>query len=135
MSSQDNKGIPLSHAPNNASYKLLELPPDLVELLESDNPPILTLESSPTAALLKTPSKTYSLRQKNTSNALILLSPASPSTTSTPTSTTPSAFPDMGLNAIATVHETIELVPETGNATAPATIARGKWHERFAKGR
>lgn len=40
MSSQDNKGIPLSHAPNDASYKLLELPPELLELLESDNPPV-----------------------------------------------------------------------------------------------
>jgi sister chromatid cohesion protein DCC1 len=40
MSSQDNKGIPLSHAPENVSYKLLELPPELVELLESDNPPM-----------------------------------------------------------------------------------------------
>ncbi|OIW32585.1 hypothetical protein CONLIGDRAFT_630254 [Coniochaeta ligniaria NRRL 30616] len=137
MSSQDNKGIPLSHAPNPASYKLLELPAELLELLESDNPPVLTLESSPTAALLKTPSKIYSLRQKNTSNALILLSPAAvPSTSSSTPPTSSSALPEpAGLNAIATVHETLELVPETGNATAPATVARGKWHERFAKGR
>jgi sister chromatid cohesion protein DCC1 len=41
----------------------------------------------------------------------------------------------VGLGAIATVHETIELVPETGDAKAPATVARGKWHERFARGR
>jgi hypothetical protein len=40
MSSQDNAGIPLAHAPNNKSYKLLELPPELVELLEGDNPPV-----------------------------------------------------------------------------------------------
>lgn len=93
----------------------------------------LTLTSSQTAALLKTPSQTYSLRQKNTSNALILLS-ASPSTSAS--APPPSSIPDpAGLNAIATVHETIELVPETGNADAPASIARGKWHERFARGR
>lgn len=40
MSSQDNKGLPLSHAPNNTGYKLLELPAEVLELLESDNPPM-----------------------------------------------------------------------------------------------
>ncbi|KAB5576398.1 hypothetical protein GE09DRAFT_1282049 [Coniochaeta sp. 2T2.1] len=169
MSSQENKGIPLSHAPNHVSYKLFELPPELLELLESDNPPVLTLTSSPTAALLKSPTKTYSLRQKNTSNALILLSPSSTTnnpSTSTPTTSTPNAttstttsdtaahtspiqdtgtdtgmseMPDTytapGLNAIATVHETIELVPEGDDAAAPAKVAKGKWHERFAKRR
>lgn len=39
MSSQDDKGIPLVHAPTGLGYKLLELPPELLELLESDNPP------------------------------------------------------------------------------------------------
>ncbi|KAB5540365.1 hypothetical protein GE09DRAFT_1062107 [Coniochaeta sp. 2T2.1] len=155
MSSQDNKGIPLSHAPNHVSYKLFELPPELLDLLEGDNSPVsLTLTSSPTAALLKTPNKTYSLRQKNTSNALILLSPSATNpnpTTSTSTATTDTTthtspmqedtevegMPDTtpGLNAIATVHETIELVPQGDNAAAPAKVAKGKWHERFAKGR
>jgi hypothetical protein len=40
MSTQENKGIPLSHAPDGVSYKLLELPPELVALLEGDTPPV-----------------------------------------------------------------------------------------------
>lgn len=40
MSTQLNAGIPLSHAPDGVGYKLLELPPELVELLESENPPM-----------------------------------------------------------------------------------------------
>jgi len=39
MSSQDNKGIPFSYAANGIGYKLLELPPELAELLEGANPP------------------------------------------------------------------------------------------------
>ncbi|KAK4032882.1 hypothetical protein C8A01DRAFT_50425 [Parachaetomium inaequale] len=125
MSSQDNTGIPLSHAPDGTGYKLLELPPELLELLESPDAPTLTLHPSPTAALLKTPSTTYSLRQKNTSNALILLAPTSDGPTTAAA----------GLSTIATVHETIELVPEAEAAAAPAPKARGKWHEKFGRGR
>lgn len=87
----------------------------------------LTLESSPTAGLLKTADKTYSLRQKNTSNALILLSVAEQQQDST-------KFPEAGLAAIATVHDTIELVAESRD-TAPVPAAKGKWHERFGKSR
>ncbi|KAK3938247.1 hypothetical protein QBC46DRAFT_169010 [Diplogelasinospora grovesii] len=167
-------GIPLSHCRPDVSsgrgYKLLELPPELVELLEGSNPPTLTLTSSPTAALLKVGAsssitgttggeeeeeeeeKVYSLRQKNTSNALILLSPtattatatAAPSNQGQPPPPPPSGFgagagagAGAGLSAIATLHDTIELVPEktTGAATAPAAKAKGKWHERFGRSR
>ncbi|ROW14065.1 hypothetical protein VPNG_04187 [Cytospora leucostoma] len=121
LSTQEaNKGIPLHHAPSGTGYKLLELPPELLALLESDDPPILRLEPSPTAGLLKTPdNKTWSLRQKNTSNALILLQAAEQG----------------GLDAVATVHDTTELVPEAEAAAAPVVAARGKWHERFGKTR
>jgi len=40
MSSQDNNGIPLSHAPDGRGYRLLELPSELVSLLEGDSPPV-----------------------------------------------------------------------------------------------
>lgn len=40
MSSQQNAGIPLTHAPDGVGYKLLELPPELLALLESDDPPV-----------------------------------------------------------------------------------------------
>ncbi|KAK0636664.1 hypothetical protein B0T17DRAFT_484942 [Bombardia bombarda] len=144
MTSPANAGIPLSHAPDHVGYKLLELPPELVELLEGENPPVLTLQPSPTAALLKTPNKTYSLRQKNTSNALMLLSTAqmrSPDAGPTQDQQTgsspgePATGTVCGLRAIATVHETIDLVPETEEAAAPAAVARGKWHEKFARTR
>ncbi len=40
MPSQDDRGIPLHHAPDGVGYKLLELPPELVSLLEGDSPPV-----------------------------------------------------------------------------------------------
>lgn len=78
------------------------------------------------AALFKTPTATYSLRQKNTSNALMLLSPSKPEGES--------------INVFASVHETFELVPETNVATASTAQAksigsRGKWHEKFGRDR
>ncbi|KAM0512453.1 hypothetical protein ACHAPE_008776 [Trichoderma viride] len=128
MSSTDFK-IPLRHQPDDIGYRLIELPPELQSLLESDNPPVLTLESSETSALLKSPDRTYSLRQKNTSNSVILLSPLDSSTASNP-----------GIAAISTIHETVELelVPEHAAAASGQlknTGSRGKWHEMFGKGR
>lgn len=88
----------------------------------------LTLESSETSALLKTPDRTYSLRQKNTSNSVILLSPT----------------PDQGIAAISTIRETVELelAPQAAAAGSASsggplknTGSRGKWHEMFGKGR
>lgn len=134
-------GLPLNHAPNGVGYRLLELPPELLALLDSDAPPTLRLESpssstsitsatAPAAAILRTPdgTKTWSLRQKNTSNALILLhaDPADPA--------------GGALAAVATLHDTVELVPEAASepnaaATAAAIPARGKWHERFGRTR
>lgn len=39
MSSQ-TRGIPVRHIPDDAGYRLIELPPELVSLLESDNAPV-----------------------------------------------------------------------------------------------
>ncbi|KAI9158236.1 DNA repair protein rhp42 [Paramyrothecium foliicola] len=99
MSSQE-QGIPLRHQPDDVGYRLIELPPDLQHLLESETAPVLTLESSPNSAILRTPDKAYSLRQKNTSNAVIILS-----------SNTSSADGQSSLAAISTIHETVELDP------------------------
>ncbi|KAL7911616.1 hypothetical protein GGI35DRAFT_294628 [Trichoderma velutinum] len=124
-SSQATEKIPLHHRPDDTGYRLIELPPELESLLESENAPVLTLESSDTSALLKTPDRTYSLRQKNTSNSIILLSPAS----------------DQGMAAISTIRETVELelAPQAaaGASGGPLknTGSRGKWHEMFGKGR
>ena len=40
MSSQSDSGIPLLHAPSGVGYRLIELPAELVSLMESDNPPV-----------------------------------------------------------------------------------------------
>ncbi|KAJ4225600.1 hypothetical protein NW759_005293 [Fusarium solani] len=131
MSSQ-SRGITIQHTSSETNYRLIELPPELQSLLESDSAPILTLESSDTSALLKTPSKTYALRQKNTSNALMLLSP------------TPSTLenPEQGISIVSTIRETVELevVPDktagtSGGATKSLGGAKGKWHERFGRNR
>ncbi|KAL6872810.1 hypothetical protein J3F83DRAFT_731076 [Trichoderma novae-zelandiae] len=127
-SSQEPEKIPLHYRPDDIGYRLIELPPELESLLESENAPVLTLESSETSALLKTPDRTYSLRQKNTSNSVMLLSPSI-----SPTSQ------DQGIAAISTIHETVELelVPQAVATGGPLknTGSRGKWHEKFGKGR
>ncbi|KAI0600063.1 hypothetical protein F4775DRAFT_547825 [Biscogniauxia sp. FL1348] len=135
MSSQKDAGISLTHAPDGVGYKILELPPELLAILESDDPPVMSLESSTNSAILKTGAHSWGLRQKNTSNALILLSSSdNAATTTTMTTTTcPSHIPEAGLKAIATIHDTIELVSEPAGKTAP--VSRGKWHEKFARGR
>ncbi|KAH8173469.1 sister chromatid cohesion protein dcc1 domain-containing protein [Sarocladium implicatum] len=122
------QGIPLSHPHSTSRFRLIELPPGLDTLLTSPGAPRLTLESSDDAAILKTPDKTYALRQKNTSNALILLRPGGRS--------------GDGLETVGTVHETVELeaVPDRsvdgGSAgSARHTGSKGKWHEKFGKGR
>ncbi|KAI3322116.1 hypothetical protein HD806DRAFT_536583 [Xylariaceae sp. AK1471] len=126
MSSQSDTGIPLSHAPDGIGYRLMELPPELLEALQSANPPDLRLESSENSAILKCGSQSWSLRQKNTSNALILLKPTDSTVAS-------SQMPQTGLKAISTIHDTIELIPES--ADKPAPVTKGKWHEKFARGR
>ncbi|OLN98014.1 hypothetical protein CCHL11_06850 [Colletotrichum chlorophyti] len=131
MSSQDAAGIPLTHAPDTRGYKLMELPPELEALLSAEEAPILTLTSTPTTALLKTPDKTYKLLQKNTSNSLILLEPRG-------TAPSISDIPINGLGAVATIHETIELVAQTEQPTISNlknTGSKGKWHEKFGAGR
>ncbi|KAI0103665.1 hypothetical protein GGR51DRAFT_561597 [Nemania sp. FL0031] len=126
MSSQNDSGIPIFHAPDGIGYRLLELPPELLEALESANPPQLRLEASTSSAVLRSGSNSWGLRQKNTSNALILLKPGNMTVAS-------SQIPQTGLQAISTIHDTIELVPES--ADKPIQATKGKWHEKFSRGR
>jgi hypothetical protein len=39
MSSQDTTGIPFSASHQQQAFRLLELPPELLQLIESENPP------------------------------------------------------------------------------------------------
>ncbi|KAM0717341.1 hypothetical protein Q7P37_007193 [Cladosporium fusiforme] len=84
MSTQADSGIPLSLLPEerHQPFRLLELPPDLLSVLTSKNPPVLRLKSShaPSGepgglAVLCTPDKTYNIRQKNSSNTVYILQP------------------------------------------------------------
>ncbi|KAF5561024.1 Sister chromatid cohesion DCC1 [Fusarium phyllophilum] len=130
MSSQSS-GITVQHNPSPTNYRLIELPPDLLSLLESDDAPVLTMESSDSSAVIKTPTKTYALRQKNTSNALMLLSP-------TPLPTSSDGPVEQGISIISTIKETVELdtVPDVSSGTAKGLGGgKGKWHERFGRNR
>ncbi|CAG9980528.1 unnamed protein product [Clonostachys byssicola] len=132
MSSSQTRGVPLFNLPDDVGYRLIELPPELQTLLESDQAPVLTLESSPSSALLRTADKTYALRQKNTSNALIILKPHTPDPSN----------PEEGMALISTIKETVDLeaVKDPATVLEPAgpaknTGSKGKWHERFGRNR
>ncbi|KAL4787891.1 hypothetical protein BJX76DRAFT_353689 [Aspergillus varians] len=88
MSTQSTPSILFTHHSRQQGFRLLELPPELADLLASDNPPILELKS-PAAngsglattgseyVNLCTPSQTYSVRQVQSSNSLHVLQPSS----------------------------------------------------------
>ncbi|RCI17407.1 hypothetical protein L249_2891 [Ophiocordyceps polyrhachis-furcata BCC 54312] len=122
----DTISIPLNHHPPSTNYRLLELPPEVESLLDTSTYPALTLDDAPgsASAILRTQDRTYALRQKNTSNALLVLS---------------SSSDNAGIAVVATLHEVVELdaLPSTPVHTGSLshTGSRGKWHERFGKNR
>ncbi|KAL2819097.1 hypothetical protein BJX63DRAFT_27596 [Aspergillus granulosus] len=90
MSTQSTPSILFTHRSPQRGFRLLELPPDLAELLASDNPPTLELKSptqlptpastttapAPEYVNLCTQNKTYSIRQVQSSNSLHILTPS-----------------------------------------------------------
>ncbi|CAK7270082.1 hypothetical protein SEPCBS57363_003921 [Sporothrix epigloea] len=130
-------GIPLGHAADGIGYRLIELPAELVD----DHTEWSLSSSADGLAQLRAAGRTYALRQKNTSNALVLLKAtkvASPvSGPSSPGASSHDSF-ESTVSVIATVHETVELVEEkepssTHAPKTPAAPARGKWHEKFGQ--
>ncbi|KAF1846619.1 uncharacterized protein K460DRAFT_283197 [Cucurbitaria berberidis CBS 394.84] len=85
---QDAGGVPFSIAHELQHFRLLELPPELVEAMDAPTPPQLSIKSlapsaasgtpnaQPAYAVLCTPSKTFQLRQVQTSNSLFITQPA-----------------------------------------------------------
>ncbi|KAJ4368296.1 hypothetical protein N0V83_006652 [Neocucurbitaria cava] len=85
---QDEGGVPFSIAHELQHFRLLELPPEIVELIDAPNPPQLSIKShapsaasgtpneKPAYAVLCTPNKTFQLRQVQTSNSLFVTQPA-----------------------------------------------------------
>ncbi|KAG9230818.1 hypothetical protein BJ875DRAFT_139448 [Amylocarpus encephaloides] len=137
MATQYNNDIPFSASHNQQPFKLLELPPELLALLESDNPPEITITSSaPTAttpgyAILGSGDKKYQMRQKNTSNPIMVLQPSSTQPTKDDDAET--FVPQSSMTAISKIEDTIELIREESVAKAPLKV--NKWHEKFAKSR
>jgi sister chromatid cohesion protein DCC1 len=106
---------------------LIALPRTTTERLDDLRHTIsLSLESSETSAVIKHGNQTWGLRQKNTSNALIILGLGE-------TTADSSQIPEPTLKAVATIHDTVELVSEPTTGAVP--VIKGKWHEKFARSR
>lgn len=123
------------------ALKLIELPPELLSLLESNSPPALSIISSHVttntirttqgAALLVYGTQKYKMRSKNSSNTILLFQPSSQDL-----NLVNSGSKTNSVEAIAQCNETIELVlvdEETEADTAKVKV--NKWHEKFAKNR
>ncbi|KAF8466224.1 sister chromatid cohesion protein Dcc1 [Kalaharituber pfeilii] len=122
MSTQDHAQIPFSYSTPQAPIRLLELPPDLLSLIESESPPILKLKSTASSstnsghAVLCTPDQTYSIRQVQTSNSIYLLKPhlLPPESYSLGTESFLDV-PKPGLAIVSTATSYLELLPTTPN--------------------
>ncbi|KAI6715075.1 hypothetical protein PZA11_000053 [Diplocarpon coronariae] len=131
MATQYTTDIPFSSSHTQQAFKLLELPPDLLTLLESSDPPTLAITTSPTTgfALLSHGTQHYQMRQKNTSNPLLLLQP---SRTGPKQADDKEKFVSQpSVTAVAKIEDTVELILQEGKKEAKVN----KWHEKFAKSR
>ncbi|KAI9794408.1 MAG: hypothetical protein M1816_005478 [Peltula sp. TS41687] len=113
MSTQEDSGISIAYQHNQQGYRLLELPPDILESLGTGHTATLKIKSNlPSAkntgdssssshAVLCTERQTFHLRQVQSSNSILLLKPTqAPSTTDKP-----------ALSIIACPKSTLELHP------------------------
>ncbi len=71
------------------------------------------------------------MRQKNTSNPIMVLQPSSTGPAQADDAAT--FIPVPSITTISKIEDTIELILKEGEAKAPAKV--NKWHEKFAKGR
>ena len=71
------------------------------------------------------------MRQKNTSNPIMILKPSS--TGPTQSDDFAAFIPVPSITAIAKIEDTIELIRQEAESKAPAKV--NKWHEKFAKTR
>ncbi|KAH7394931.1 sister chromatid cohesion protein-like protein Dcc1 [Phaeosphaeria sp. MPI-PUGE-AT-0046c] len=116
---QHERGVPFAMAHEMQQFRLFELPPEIVELLDAPSPPLLSIKSHaashapnppPAYAVLCTPSTTFQLRQVHTSNSLFITQPAP--------DTHGNQFPAPLTCAIASCATTLELHPSTASAVA-----------------
>ncbi|EKG12129.1 Sister chromatid cohesion protein DCC1 [Macrophomina phaseolina MS6] len=135
MSTQSQTGVPLALAHAQQNFRLLELPDALLDLLTSQNPPVLSIKSKPApstasasalqkqaSAVLCTSDRTYHLRQVHTSNSVHLTRPATLDAAS-------DALPAPGISAVAKCGALLELHPvhESPVAALREAITR-IWH-------
>lgn len=71
------------------------------------------------------------MRQKNTSNPILILQPSS--TGPSQADDAANFIPAPSVTTIAKIEDTIELIVQEGEAKAPPKV--NKWHEKFAKSR
>ncbi|RAH49803.1 putative sister chromatid cohesion protein Dcc1 [Aspergillus brunneoviolaceus CBS 621.78] len=91
MSTQSAQSILFTHTAPQQGFRLLELPPEVADLLASENPPTLYLKTPTTTTTtttssktsdpreyvnLCTPTQTYRIRQVQSSNSLHILRPS-----------------------------------------------------------
>jgi sister chromatid cohesion protein DCC1 len=112
-------------------YALIKAPLTYVRFTITSSTPS---ETAPAYALLNTGAKTYQMRQKNTSNPIMIIQPSSTGPTEADDATTFISQPS--ICSIAKIEDTIELIaeePEGGEKKAPPKV--NKWHAKFAKSR
>ncbi|KAI9053130.1 hypothetical protein LZ554_003397 [Drepanopeziza brunnea f. sp. 'monogermtubi'] len=143
MATQYTTDIPISSSHTQQAFKLLELPPELLSLLESENPPTLTITSSasttssttPSYAILTHGTNQYQMRQKNTSNPLLILQPSR--TGPTHADDADGFVSQPSVTAVAKIEDTLELIlqEEAGPGAKKKEAKVNKWHEKFARSR
>ncbi|OCK78954.1 hypothetical protein K432DRAFT_300870 [Lepidopterella palustris CBS 459.81] len=113
MATQDERGVPFSIAHEQQQFRLLELPPEILQLIDSPNPPVLSVksqvspvasstpDSKPAYAVLCTRDQTFQLRQVQTSNSVFVTQPVF--------ETHGDEIPIPGLSAISSCTTTLEL--------------------------
>ncbi|KAK7732101.1 hypothetical protein SLS57_001081 [Botryosphaeria dothidea] len=135
MSTQEQAGVPLALAHAQQNFRLLELPDSLLDLLTSQNPPVLSIKSKPApttssasaqqkqaSAVLCTADKTYHLRQVHTSNSVHLTQPANLTAGS-------DALPTPAISAVAKCGALLELLPVSESPVAALREAITRiWH-------
>ncbi|POS88408.1 hypothetical protein EPUL_000055 [Erysiphe pulchra] len=133
MAEQQNS-FDLRISQNYQPFKLIELPQELLDCLESASPPTLSIIPTSTStastsnlALLIHGTQKYKMNTKNSSNTTLLLR-----SSSVEVDTVDGSNVDNSVTAIAQCDETIELVLFHENSEKE-TKKVNKWHEKFAK--
>ncbi|KAF2734936.1 sister chromatid cohesion protein-like protein Dcc1 [Polyplosphaeria fusca] len=123
---QDAGGVPFSIAHDMRQFRLLELPAELLALLDAPDPPLLSMKSQapssakPAYVVLCTPTSTFQLRQVQTSNTVLITQPT--------LEAHDSDIPVPTTRAMATCTTTLELHPADGTPIESLTELLPLYH-------